>query len=165
MSKLGPADYENVLDLIDAVGRATVTKCVNLTTKGTSRCGASVANILAKYRVLYPASTLTDDEIISLLQRGARTGVFGLFCSNATSDAVSVCDPNRVGVPLYFVNQQMVRVNPANKVYAAAFNGPAPVATVDVCSQNIAGVYANAGAVWGNSFNTSNLQSNANTSC
>ena len=124
MSKLTAADYENVLLLIEAV--YATPNVPGVVVCRTSLCGYTVAEIIASVRLRFPASTLTDADIQSLLLRGARSAVFNVVCSNAVSADVSECEAPSVSVPLYTVNQNMVRRNAANKVYADAFN-PVPV--------------------------------------
>ena len=120
MSKLQSSDYENVLDLIEAVFATPNVPGV------TRRQRAyTVDDIIASLLLRFPHSTMTDSQVTELLVRGSRSGVFNVICSNAIAAEVSECDPAGVGQPLYNVNQNMVRRNPANAVYANAFNAPA----------------------------------------
>jgi hypothetical protein len=117
MSKLTPADYDNVLDLIEAI---YATPNVPGVVRNTSGSGYPCADIILSLRLLFPSNTLTDIQICNLLVRGSKSGVFKTTCSGATDPEVSSCG---TGLALYFVNNSMVRVNPANRIYATAFNG------------------------------------------
>jgi hypothetical protein len=121
MAKLTSADYENVLDLIEAVYRAPNVSGVSRLGCATA-CGHTVANIITSLRQHFPTNTMTDTEVEDLLARGARQGVFNKACATATDSEVSECEPLGTSQPLYHVNNNMVRVNQANKVYADAFN-------------------------------------------
>ena len=134
MSRLTNADYENVLDLIEAVYRTPNVSGV-LRLRCTSPCGYNPVDILSSYRATFPNSTLTDNQVNDLLVRGARSGVFSKSCSTATSSDVSECG---VGSPVYHVNNNMVRANMKNSVYALAFNGP-PVPRVVPCDESTNG--------------------------
>lgn len=124
MSKLTPADFDNVIDLIEAVS-ATSKITGYGRSSGVFSYAFSVANIILSYRAKFPPGTLTDAEIANLLLRGSRSGVFNVICSNATSSSVSECDSSvTISEALYNVNQNMARVNPSNRVYTAVFNGP-----------------------------------------
>jgi hypothetical protein len=124
MSRLTPADFDNVIDLIEAV-YATPKITGYGRSSGVYSYAFSVANIILSYRANFPSGTMTDAQIANLLLRGSRSGVFGVICSNATSSSVSECDSSvTIAEALYNVNQSMVRVNPSNKIYAAVFNGP-----------------------------------------
>ena len=126
MSKLTSADYNNVLDLIEAV---YATPNVPGVVRNPSGYGYPCSDIILSLRLLFPTSTLTDNQICNLLIRGSRSGVFTSACSGATDPEISSCES---GLALYFVNKSMVRVNPANKIYAIAFNGPTPPSTVPI---------------------------------
>jgi hypothetical protein len=126
MSKLTSADYNNILNLINAVYATPNVPGVIRNKAGT---GYSCSNIILSYRLLYPESTLTDDQICSLLSRGSRSGVFTTTCAGSTDPDVSTCS---TGLALYFVNNSMVRVNPTNKIYAVAFNGLIPPPPVPI---------------------------------
>lgn len=119
--KLVPADFNNVLDVIDAVNAVPRASLVVI---GNFFTGASVANIVLSYQALFPAGTLTPGDLADLLLRGARSGVFNVACPGATSPDASTCESPPFSDPLYMVNQNMVKRNPLNKVYAAAINAP-----------------------------------------
>jgi hypothetical protein len=117
MSKLLSTDYNNVLDLIEAV--YATPRLAGIPFSG---CGYTLENITSSLRSLFPDNTMTDSEIADTLLRGVRSGVFSRSCPTATS----VCQTSCAGELVYAVNQQMVRVNPSNKKYVAALNRPAP---------------------------------------
>ena len=127
MSKLTASDFENVLDLIEAVyATPNVPGVGPRPPGGPLRCGYSVSNIIASFRRRFPQSGLSDSDIDNLLMRGSRQGVFNVYCSNAVALDFAQCEDTSASAsePLYHVNQNMVRRNPANKVYADAFNAP-----------------------------------------
>lgn len=134
MSKLLASDYDNVLDLIDAVGMTGgvpgVTKL-----RCTAACGYNTSDIIASMRMNFPDNTMTDGEITNLLARATKSGVFTVTCSTAISADLAECDLDGTGLPLYRINQSMVKVNPANKPYAAAFN--ARYATPNVANEYV----------------------------
>ena len=124
MSRLTPADFDNVIDLIEAVS-ATPRVTGYGRSSGVYSYAFSVANITLSYRSLFPSGSMTDAQIANLLIRGSRSGVFNVICSNATSPSVSECDSSiTIAEALYNVNQNMARVNPSNRAYTAVFNGP-----------------------------------------
>lgn len=133
MSKLVAADYETVLDLIEAVSAAPKVPGASNKVNDVF-VGFSVDVVLQSYRLLFPASTLTDGEVIDVLQRAGRSGVFRVIASNAGVPGLSCCEILQSSEPRYSVNQQMVRVNPANRVYAQAFNGPSTSTATGVYS-------------------------------
>jgi hypothetical protein len=121
MAKLRAADYENVLDMIESISKAP-----QLFPAYTCRkyvCGFTVAQCIASFRNFFPANTSTDDQLTDLLVRGSRSGVFNVVCANAVVPTEATCGVP--GDPLYSVNQQMTQ-DPRNRIYAAAFNTPAP---------------------------------------
>lgn len=125
MSKLNSSDYDNVLDLIEAVyGTPNVSGVTR------SSCGYSVTNIIASLRLRFPNNTMTDEQVADMLTRGVRSGVFSRACSTAVASDVYVCANECGGEVLYRVNQHMVQLNPANAVYAKAFNPPATKANL-----------------------------------
>ena len=131
MSRLTPADFDNVVDLIQAVF-ATPKVTGYSRSSGVYSYAFSVSNITLSYRSLFPSGTMTDAQIANLLLRGSRSGVFNVICSNATSPSVSDCDSSiTIAEALYNVNHNMARVNPSNRAYLVVFNGP---------SQNNSGV-------------------------
>jgi hypothetical protein len=121
MSKLNSSDHENVLDLIEAVYATP-----NVPGVARSPCGYSVTQIIASLRLNFPSNTMTDGQVADMLTRGVRSGVFNRACSTALPSDVFVCANECDGEILYRVNQNMVRLNPANAVYAKVFNPPAP---------------------------------------
>jgi hypothetical protein len=124
MSKLQSSDYNNVLDLIEAVYATPNVPGVSRL-RGALLCGYTTTNIIASLRLVHPENTMTDEQVNDLLVRGSRSGVFSIFCTNAVDTQISECDDAGVGQPLYHVSHNMVRRNPANAVYASAFNPPA----------------------------------------
>jgi hypothetical protein len=154
MSKLVASDYDNVLDLIDAVGMTGSVPGVTKL-KCAVACGYNVTDIIASVRLNFPDNTMTDDQIANLLSRATKNGVFNVVCSTAVSSDLSECDLTGVGQPLYRVNQSMVKVNGANKVYADAFNAryattPIPDPLVNpYYDANIACVAANTAGIGG----------------
>ena len=121
MSKLNSSDHENVLDLIEAVYATP-----NVPGVARSPCGYSVTQIIASLRLKFPSNTMTDEQVADMLTRGVRSGVFNRACSTAIPSDVFVCANQCDGELLYRVNQNMVRLNPANAAYANVFNPPAP---------------------------------------
>ena len=121
MSKLLSTDYNNVLDLIEAVYGTPRVVGVPY-----SSCGYTLSNVISSLRIQFPSNTMTDAEVEDTLIRGVRTGVFRRSCSTATTG--QFCNTSCAGDLLYSVNSNMVRTNPANKIYAAVFNPPAPKA-------------------------------------
>jgi hypothetical protein len=124
MSKLNTSDYNNVLDLIEAVYATPNVPGVSRLTAGS--CGYSVNDIIASLRLRSPENTMSDADVANMLIRGTRSGVFNVYYPDIASASTTVvwCNASEAGEPVYFVNQNMVRVNPANKVYADAFNAP-----------------------------------------
>jgi hypothetical protein len=123
MSRLIPADFDNVIDLIEAVSATPLITGYGRSS-GVLSYAFSVPNIIASYRNKFPQGTMTDDQIANLLIRGSRSGIFNVICQSATSAAISECDNSITPAEaLYNVNQNMVRVNPANRIYASVFNG------------------------------------------
>jgi hypothetical protein len=132
MSRLTASDYTNVLDLIEAVSMTpTVAGVTRL--RCSTACGYNTTDITASLRQNFPDNPMTDDEVLSLLSRGAKSGEFSKVCSDAVDPEIAECDAAAIGQPLYKVNQNMVKVNRANKVYADAFNA-ATVTTFDPCA-------------------------------
>lgn len=122
MSRLTPADLPNVLDLIEAISMAGQLTLVPVCVTGAP-CAYHVDDIITSLHHFFPLNTLTDPQITSLLFRGARSGVFGKYCASASGVNTPTCGS---GVSVFYVNQNMVRVNSANIIYAAAFNRIAP---------------------------------------
>lgn len=155
MSRLRTTDYENVLDLIEAVSMTP-------TVSGVSRlgctvtCGYTVTDIISSLRLNKPSNAMSDAQVVELLNRGARQGVFTKVCSNAIAPDVAECDDAGLGAPLFRVNQQMVARNQANKIYADAFNRT-PVIEYDACAT--VNPYLDASTGIG-SYNTGSMQSN-----
>lgn len=115
--RLTNADFENVvilLRLINSMGRYTHTS----TAEGKV-FGFTAAEI--KIQATNTGSTLTDDQIDDLLNRGANSGVFIKHCLSTQLD-FHCADETVVG-SVYAVNQGMVKQNPANARYATFFNG------------------------------------------
>jgi len=164
MSKLTAADFNDVLDLIEAVyATPNVPGVARL--NGALLCGYAVDNIAASYRLRFPTGTLTDAQITDLLVRGARSGVFNIFCSNATATDVAACDAVAAGAPLYHVNQSMVRRNPANAVYANAFNPPAVRTNLSVGCGGVNAPIDAVGSSYFGVFTTGGGGANVGTNC
>jgi hypothetical protein len=185
MSRLNSSDYENVLDLIESTYMAPSVAGVSRL-RCTPRCGHQSTDILASLRQNFPSNTMSDAQVMDLLARGARSGVFVKYCSAAITNNtssnidsnnfdsligvdnngigdISFCDPNGVGQPLYRVNNNMVRVNKANQIYASAFGFVSPTAQpIDECNNSGGGLNSaigNAGVGFYNSAVTSNWNS------
>ena len=130
MSRLNPADYNNVIDLIQAVF-ATPNVTNYTRSSGVYSYAFSIENINLSYQQLFPSGPLNISSITNLLLRGARSGVFNVICASATNSSSSRCDSSVTpSDALYNVNMQMARVNAANKIYTSAFNAPAPPVVV-----------------------------------
>jgi hypothetical protein len=137
MSRLTPADVNNVIDLIQAVF-ATPNVTGYSRSSGVYSYAFSIENITLSYQLLFPSGSLNMTSIADLLLRGSRSGVFKVLCASATNSSVSRCDSSVTSSEaLYNVNMQMARVNPANKVYTSAFNAPAPPVQVGVYNNSI----------------------------
>jgi hypothetical protein len=119
MSKLLSTDYNNVLDLIEAI--YATPRLANIPFSG---CGYPLETVISSLRTQFPDNTMTDDQVADTLLRGVRSGVFKRSCSTATTE--SYCNTSCAGELIYTVNSNMVRANPANKVFAAVFNPPVP---------------------------------------
>lgn len=185
MSRLNSSDYENVLDLIEATYMAPTVAGVSRL-RCTPRCGHQTTDILASLRQNFPDNTMTDAQVYDLLARGARSGVFVKVCSDAITTNlssnvdsnnfdsrvgadnnnigdISFCDPTNIGQPLYRVNNNMVRVNKANQIYASAFGFVAPTAQpIDECNNSGGGLNSalgNGGVGFYNAAVTSNWNS------
>lgn len=117
MSKLLSTDYNNVLDLIEAI--YATPRLAGIPFSG---CGYTIETITSSLRSLFPDNAMTNTEIADTLLRGVRSGVFSRSCTTATS----YCETSCAGELLYAVNKQMVRVNPSNKQYVSALTSPAP---------------------------------------
>lgn len=125
MSRLVPSDYQNVIELIEAVSRVPSVPGIVVSKCSSNVCGYTCSEIIDSMHYFFPSSTLTDAEICNLLLRGSRSGVFKVVCSTASTDPeVSECLQD--GEPLYLVNQSMASVNSANQIYANHFNGGPP---------------------------------------
>jgi len=69
--------------------------------------GPSVQNITDEFRVLYPSSTSTDDEILAQLRYGAKRGVFTL------------CEfPSYSQIYYYAFNRNMIIQNVKNREFS-----------------------------------------------
>lgn len=156
--RLAASDYDNVIALINAVAAVPAnTGAAPLRCTGTTACGYTAALILESFRVSNPASTLTDAQVLDLLVRASRSGVFKVACAGATAADPAFCsasDPSADLEPLYRINLQMARYNPLNQVYADYYNGPPtpqPVGVYDpfinptepILSWNVANISSN----------------------
>lgn len=164
MSKLQSSDYENVLDLIEAVYATPNVSGVSRL-RGALLCGYSVDNIITSLRQRFPSNAMTDDQVVDLLVRGSRSGVFNIYCSNAANSNVSECDDAGVGQPLYHVNQSMVRRNPANAIYANAFNPPATKTNLSISCGGVNEPINASGSANFSIFTTSGGGANIGTNC
>ena len=151
MSRLTSQDYDNVLDLIEAVYATP-----NVPGVVKNQYGYQCTDIILSMRLIYPGNTITDAQICNLLARGSRSGVFLTVCSGSTDPAVSTCDD---GIALYSVNRNMVRVNPTNQIYVTAFNGVPSQPTVPIFNPYIDMTPAISGAA----FITSGTNGGSNT--
>lgn len=159
MSKLLSTDYNNVLDLIEAI--YATPRLAGIPFNG---CGYTLADVISSLRSLFPDNTMTDSEVSATLLRGIRSGVFRRSCT--TASATSFCPTSCAGDLLYTVNQQMARVNPSNKKFLAAFNRPAPkeslmskncFAVNDIIDQSVGayfGAFTTSGGGVGNGYTT-----------
>jgi len=130
MSRLNASDFDNVIDLIRAVYALGPLNGCGVT------CGFQCSQIIDSLRRVVPSNTMTDAEVCDTLERGVRSGVFRRH--NVSSDCIdpldeedALCGNNAnfdaTIVSLFHVNQQMVMVNNANKVYADYYNSRAGI--------------------------------------
>lgn len=164
MSKLKTSDHENVLDLIEAVYATPNVPGVSRL-GGKLLCGYTTDNIIASLRQRFPSNTMTDSQVVDLLVRGSRSGVFNVYCSNAASTNVSECDDVGAGQPLYHVNQNMVRRNPANAVYASVFNPPATKTNLSIGCGGVNQPIDAVGSSYFSVFSTGGGGANIGTNC
>ena len=135
MSRLTPADFENVLTLIASVYQTpNVPGVARLGCGGPGICtGYTVDDIIASVFQNYPDSALAAagaDAIEDLLVRGSKSGVFVKSCSTATTLDI-YCDAT--ADPVYRVNGNMAKFNMANQVYLNVLNAPLPPNYAPLC--------------------------------
>lgn len=80
---------------------------VTFVLRKTPTPGPSVDDITAEYRVLYPSSTATDDDILAQLRYGAKRGVFNQCQYPAYSQTF-----------YYAFNRNMINQNVKNKEFS-----------------------------------------------
>lgn len=149
MSRLSKSDYTNVIETIQAIAALGPSPFNN-------QYGQLPDDIFGSLQTLFPTNTMTLDDLISLLNRGTRSGVFrrNNITANCptgagTQTSGSCDDGAAVVATTYLINQQMVYVNGANKVYADYFKVLLPPA-VDRCSTATASQFEGGSGTSGN---------------
>jgi hypothetical protein len=151
MSRLNSNDFQDVVDLINAINALGNTGYGNNT-------GFTCQEIIDSLRIQVPANTMSDAEVCDTLTRGVRSGVFRRnnlsdSCPAAPTVEDASCDSSLITSSRFWINQNMVNADNRNKVYADYFNGLAaarrgPIAvTYNPCYLDDGNFYGGSGTI------------------